>query len=108
VTSGSPGLRGDRIGHFGLRATPAAVEQVIGLVEAVAAKHDVPHPFQRTVATSDGESIRAFRYASERQSRTLFYTTGVPTLRRTSPTPRVSARISPFSADDTPTSATVA
>ena len=67
---------------FGLQNNPpAAVEQAIGLVEAVAAKHDVPHPFQGTVATSDGRSIWAFRYSSERRSRTLFYTTDVPTLR---------------------------
>ena len=71
---------------FGLEDDPpAAVEQAIGLVEAVAAKHDVPHPFQGTVATSDGTSIWAFRYSSERQSRTLFYTTDVPTLRRMYP-----------------------
>ena len=67
---------------FGLEDNPpAAVEQAIGLVEAVAAKHDVPHPFQGTVATSDGTSIWAFRYSSEHQSRSLFYTTDVPTLR---------------------------
>jgi predicted glutamine amidotransferase len=64
---------------------PAAVEQTIGLVEAVAARHGVPHPFQGTIATSDGESIWAFRYSSERNSRSLFYTTDVPTLRRLYP-----------------------
>ncbi len=66
---------------FGLEDDPpAAVEQAIGLVEAIAERHDVPHPFQGTVATSDGESTWAFRYSSERNSRTLFYTTDVPTL----------------------------
>ena len=71
---------------FGLEDNPpAAVEQAIGLVEAVAAKHGVPHPFQGTVATSDGTSIWAFRYSSERKSRTLFYTTDVPTLRNMYP-----------------------
>jgi predicted glutamine amidotransferase len=67
---------------FGLESDPpAAIEQAIGMVEAVAAEHDVPHPFQGTIATSDGETIWAFRYSSERKSRTLFYTTDVPTLR---------------------------
>ena len=67
---------------FGLEDDPpAAVAKAIGLVEAVAAQHDVPHPFQGTVATTDGESIWAFRYSSERKSRTLFYTTDLPTLR---------------------------
>jgi predicted glutamine amidotransferase len=67
---------------FGLQDDPAtAVEQAIGFVEAVADRHGVPHPFQGTVATTDGESIWAFRYSSEGKSRTLFYTTAIPTLR---------------------------
>ena len=71
---------------FGLEHDPpAAVEQAIGLVEAVAERHAVPHPFQGTIATTDGESIWAFRYSSERNSRTLFYTTDVPTLRKLHP-----------------------
>ena len=71
---------------FGLEDDPpAAVEQAIGLVEDVAARHGVPHPFQGTVATTDGESIWAFRYSSEHKSRTLFYTTNVPTLRELHP-----------------------
>jgi predicted glutamine amidotransferase len=71
---------------FGLQDDPpAAVGQAIGLVEAVAEKHDVPNPFQGTVATTDGTSIWAFRYSSERKSRSLFYTTDVPTLRKLYP-----------------------
>ena len=71
---------------FGLEDDPpAAVAQAIGLVEAVAERHGVPRPFQGTVATTDGESIWAFRYSSERSSRSLFYTTDVPTLRRMYP-----------------------
>jgi glutamine amidotransferase len=64
---------------------PAAVEQAIGLIEDVARRHEVPHPFQGTIATTDGESIWAFRYSSERKSRSLFYTTDVPTLRKRYP-----------------------
>jgi len=64
---------------------PTAIEHAIGLVEAVASRHGVPHPFQGTIATSDGETIWAFRYSSERKSRTLFYTTDVPTLRKLYP-----------------------
>jgi glutamine amidotransferase len=71
---------------FGLEEDPpAAVEQAIGFVEAVAERHSVPNPFQGTVATTDGENIWAFRYSSERKSRSLFYTTDVPTLRRMDP-----------------------
>ena len=64
---------------------PAAIEQAIGLVEDIAGRHGVPHPFQGTIATTDGESTWAFRYSSERKSRTLFYTTDVPTLRKLHP-----------------------
>jgi predicted glutamine amidotransferase len=71
---------------FGLEDDPpAAVEQAIGLVETIAGRHGVPHPFQGTIATTDGERIWAFRYSSERNSRTLFYTTDVPTLRKLQP-----------------------
>ncbi len=71
---------------FGLEDDPpAAVAQAIGLVEAAAERHDVPNPFQGTVATTDGESIWAFRYSSEHNSRSLFYTTDVPTLRKLYP-----------------------
>ena len=71
---------------FGLEDDPpAAVAQAIGFVEHVAERHGVPHPFQGTVATTDGESIWAFRYSSERKSRSLFYTTDVPRLRKLHP-----------------------
>jgi predicted glutamine amidotransferase len=67
---------------FGLQDDPpAAVERAIGLVEAVAGHHGVPNAFQGTIATTNGETIWAFRYSSERNSRSLFYTTDVPTLR---------------------------
>ena len=45
---------------------PAAVAQAIGFVEHVAERHGVTHPFQGTIATTDGESIWAFRYFGER------------------------------------------
>jgi predicted glutamine amidotransferase len=71
---------------FGLEDDPpAAVEQAIGFVEAVAGRHRVVNRFQGTIATTDGESIWAFRYSSERNSRSLFYTTDVPTLRKLYP-----------------------
>ncbi len=71
---------------FGLMDDPpAAVERAVGFVESVAAQHGVPDPFQGTVATTDGESIWAFRYSSERKSRSLFYTTDLSTLRKLYP-----------------------
>jgi glutamine amidotransferase len=63
----------------------SAVEAAAGLIEATARRHDVERPLQMTVATSDGERVWAFRYSSERQSRSLFYSTRVSTLRELHP-----------------------
>jgi predicted glutamine amidotransferase len=67
---------------FGLKENPpAAVERAIGLVESVGREHGVEYPFQGTIATTDGESIWAFRYSSEGKSRSLFFSTDVRALR---------------------------
>ncbi len=66
---------------FGLEDDPpAAVASAVGLIEEVGKKHGVEHPIQMTVATTNGESVWAFRYSSERNSRSLFYSTTLPTL----------------------------
>ena len=71
---------------FGLEDDPpGAVERAVGLIEQVGRSHDVEHPIQMTVATTDGRSVWAFRYSSERASRSLYYSTDVPTLRRLHP-----------------------
>jgi len=64
---------------------PTAVERAVGLIEHVGRSHGIEHPIQMTVATSDGESVWAFRYSSERKSRSLFYSTDVSTLRHQHP-----------------------
>ena len=67
---------------LGLEDDPrSAVEQAVGLVETVGEQHGVEHPIQMTVATTDGEQMWVFRYSSEGRSRSLFFTTDVPTLR---------------------------
>jgi predicted glutamine amidotransferase len=67
---------------FGLEEDPpAAVQRAIGLVETVGRRHGVEHPFQGTIATTDGERIWAFRYSSEGKSRSLFFSTDVRALR---------------------------
>jgi predicted glutamine amidotransferase len=67
---------------FGLEADPpTAVERMVGLVEEVGHRHGTEHPIQMTLGMTDGESIWAFRYSSERKSRTLFYSTDVRTVR---------------------------
>jgi glutamine amidotransferase len=73
---------------------PAAVEQAVGLIEQVGRSHDVDHPIQMTVATSDGRSVWAFRYSSEGKSRSLFYSTDVSTLRHQHPDNPVLHRLS--------------
>jgi len=71
---------------FGLVDDPArALERAVGLVEDVGHHHGIEHPIQMTVAISDGSSVWAFRYSSAGQSRSLFYSTNVVTLRRLHP-----------------------
>jgi glutamine amidotransferase len=71
---------------FGLRDDPCgAVARMVGFVEAVAKEHGVENVMQMTVATSDGRRIWAFRYSTERHSRSLFFSTDVRTLRRMYP-----------------------
>lgn len=71
---------------FGLEADPmAAVARAVGLVEATARDHGVPFPVQMTVATTDGDSLYAFRYSSEGRSRSLFHSADVSVLRQQYP-----------------------
>jgi predicted glutamine amidotransferase len=67
---------------FGLESDPvAAVEQMVGFVEETGHRHDVEHPIQMTIATTDGRSIWAFRYSSEGDSRSLYFTTRMDELK---------------------------
>jgi glutamine amidotransferase len=71
---------------FGLKDDPAqAVARTIGLIEATGHEHGVEFPFQGTIATTDGECIWAFRYSSKGDSRSLFYSTDLRTLRELYP-----------------------
>src|SRR5436305_1425883 len=64
---------------------PEAVARAIGMVEEAGIRHGVKHPFQGTIATSDGERLWAFRYSSEGKSRSLFFSRDVRTLRELYP-----------------------
>jgi predicted glutamine amidotransferase len=67
---------------FGLESDPvAAVERAVGFIEEVGHRQGVELPIQMTVATSDGTSIWAFRYSSEGDSRSLFFSTRMDTLK---------------------------
>ena len=71
---------------FGLKDDPPkAVAQMVGLVETTGHAHGVEFPFQGTIATTDGECIWAFRYSSKGDSRSLFFSTDLPTLREIYP-----------------------
>jgi glutamine amidotransferase len=82
---------------FGLTDDPpAAIARAVGLVESVGQAHGVANPFQGTLATADSERMWVFRYSSAGQSRSLFYTADVPTLRRLYPDRQI---LQEFSAD---------
>jgi glutamine amidotransferase len=71
---------------FGLESDPvAAVEQMVGFVEEAGHRHDVEHPIQMTVATTDGRNVWAFRYSSEGDSRSLYFTTRMDELKQLYP-----------------------
>jgi predicted glutamine amidotransferase len=83
---------------FGLQDDPPdAVARAIGFVEACGHRRGVTYPFQGTIATTDGESLWAFRYSSEGKSRSLFFTRDVPTLREQYPGREILREVS----DDT-------
>jgi glutamine amidotransferase len=58
-----------------------AVERALGVVEDTGQRHGVKNPFQGTIATTNGKRTWAFRYSSEHQSRSLFFTKQIDTLR---------------------------
>jgi len=71
---------------FGLEDDPpAAVERMVGFVEEVGHRHGTEHPIQMTIGTTDGKDVWAFRYSSEGNSRTLYYSTDVRSIRKLYP-----------------------
>ena len=71
---------------FGLEEDPpAAVERMVGFVEDVGHRGGTEHPIQMTIGTTDGKSVWAFRYSSEGNSRSLYYSTHMRTVRELYP-----------------------
>ena len=71
---------------FGLADDPPdAVARAIGFVEACGRQRGVTHPFQGTIATSDGESLWVFRYSSEGKSRSLYFSRDARTIKQQYP-----------------------
>ena len=64
---------------------PAAVARAVGFIEDVGHRNGIEHSIQMTVATTDGATVWAFRYSSEGNSRSLFYSTRIDELRQLYP-----------------------
>jgi glutamine amidotransferase len=80
---------------FGLEEDPVgAVERAVGLIERTGREHGIEHPINLTVATTDGQVIWAFRYASDGMARSLFYSSEVATLRAQFPDNPIFANVS--------------
>jgi predicted glutamine amidotransferase len=80
---------------FGLQDDPpTAVARAVGLIEEVGRRHGQQFPLQMTVATTDGETLWAFRYSSEGRSRSLFHSTDISALRAQYPDNPVLHRLS--------------
>ena len=80
---------------FGLESDPpTAVARAVGLIEEVGRQHNEQFPVQMTVATTDGDTLWAFRYSSEGRSRSLFHSTDVSTLKVQYPDNPVLHRLS--------------
>jgi predicted glutamine amidotransferase len=71
---------------FGLEDDPvAAVERMVGFVEDTGRRHGVEQPIQMTIATTGGDSVYAFRYSSEGESRSLYFSTRMDALKALHP-----------------------
>jgi len=60
---------------------PAAVERMVGLVEEIGHRHGVEYPFQGSIAATNGERLWVFRYSSEGESRSLYFSSAYDTLK---------------------------
>jgi predicted glutamine amidotransferase len=71
---------------LGLRDDPiGAMAAAIQFVEKAGREHGVAFPMQGTVALSDGATTWAFRYSSQKRSRSLFHSVDIPTLQEMYP-----------------------
>lgn len=73
---------------------PSAVERAVGFIEATGHAQGIEHPIKMSVATTNGDKLWFFRYSSEGNSSSLFYSTDVETLRAQYPEHPVLHRLS--------------
>jgi hypothetical protein len=80
---------------FGLEHDPPdAVARAVGFVEACGRARGVQYPFEGTIATTDGESLWAFRDSSQGTSRSLFFTRNVRAFREQYPDREILREVS--------------
>ena len=66
---------------FGLAEDPIrGCERMVGFVEEVGRGHGIEHPINMTVGITDGKSLYAMRYSSQKSSCTLFHSRSVRAL----------------------------
>ncbi|HRI79739.1 MAG TPA: class II glutamine amidotransferase [Cyclobacteriaceae bacterium] len=71
---------------FGLENDPPrALAQMVGFVEKVGKKYNVPESMWMTIGLSDGKTLWGFRYASDGQAPTLYHSHDVDELIRINP-----------------------
>lgn len=71
---------------FGMAEDVAGgVARMVGFVEQVGRKHGVEHPLQMTLGISDGERLHGFRYSSEGESRSLYYSDSIEAVKDIAP-----------------------
>lgn len=85
--------------HFGMADDVySGVARMVGLIERIGRENGIAHPMQMTLGISDGQRMYAVRYSSERDSRTLFHSANIATLRELVPETN-RARLDDFSDD---------
>jgi glutamine amidotransferase len=71
---------------FGLETDPLnAMQRMVGFVETVGKKYNVPESVWMTIGLSDGKTLWGFRYASDGNAPTLFHSREVSELIRLNP-----------------------
>ena len=61
------------------------VARMAGFVEQVGRQHGVEHPLQMTLGISDGQHLYAFRYSSEGDTRSLYYSDSIEAVKDIAP-----------------------
>jgi len=74
------------------------IARMVGFVEDVCRRRGIDNAMQMSLGISDGKRLYAFRYSTERQSRTLFHSKSLSALRELVP-PEFRERLSEFSTD---------